>query len=98
MANIASRLADTVVITSDNSRREDPEVIFSDILKGVDKEKPYRVIPSRREAIEYALSLAREGDVVVLAGKGHEKYEIDAGGKHFFDEREIVREAINKKL
>ena len=98
MANIASRLADTVVITSDNSRREDPEVIFSDILKGVDKEKPYSVIPSRREAIEYALSLAREGDVVVLAGKGHEKYEIDADGKHFFDEREIVREAINKKL
>jgi UDP-N-acetylmuramyl-tripeptide synthetase len=97
MAGIASRLCDEVIITSDNSRSENTESIISDILKGIDKEKPYTVIPSRARAIEYAVSIARAGDVVLLAGKGHEKYEIDADGKHSFDEISIVREAVAAK-
>ncbi len=97
MAHIASRYSDEVIVTSDNSRSESAEAIIADILKGIDKEKPYTVIPSRARAIEYAVNIARAGDVVLLAGKGHEKYEIDADGKHAFDEKEIVRVAVAAK-
>lgn len=96
MAHIASRLSDFVVVTSDNSRGEDPERIISDILCGIDKESEYTVIRDRADAIEYAVANAREGDIVLLAGKGHERYEIDVGGKHPFDEREIARRAYEK--
>lgn len=99
MGRIASRLSDLVIVTSDNSRSERAEDIISDILKGIDKEKPYKVIVSRKQAIEYAIENARDGDIILLAGKGHEKYEIDADGKHFFDEVQIVKDAaarINK--
>ena len=96
MGRIASRLADLVVITSDNSRSERPEDIIAEILKGIDKEKPHKTIVSRRQAIEYAIESAAEDDIVVLAGKGHEKYEIDSDGKHFFDEVQIARAAARK--
>lgn len=94
MASIASRLADFVIVTSDNSRGEDPDGIFRDILRGIDKEKPYLVLRDRRAAIREAIVSARADDLIVLAGKGHETYEIDADGKHPFDEREIVRGAL----
>ncbi len=96
MGIVASRLSDLVIITSDNSRSEDREAIISDILKGIDKEKPFVAISDRGEAIEYAIKNARRGDVIILAGKGHEKYEIDKTGKHPFDENEIVRNAIKR--
>ncbi|MBQ8850413.1 MAG: UDP-N-acetylmuramoyl-L-alanyl-D-glutamate--2,6-diaminopimelate ligase [Clostridia bacterium] len=94
MGGIASRFSDLVIVTSDNSRGEDPDAIISDILKGIDKEKPYTVIKDRREAIARAVLDAKYGDVVVLAGKGHEKYEINAEGKHPFDETKIVKSAF----
>lgn len=94
MARIASRMADTVIITSDNSRNEDPAAIIRDILTGIDRESEYAVIPDRAEAIRYAVRTARTGDVILLCGKGHETYEIDRTGKHPFDERLIVREAL----
>lgn len=97
MGRIASSLADLTVITSDNSRSEGKETIFSDIMKGVDKEREYILIENRRDAIEYAVLHARARDIVLLAGKGHERYEIDRSGRHYFDEREILREAIGKK-
>ncbi len=93
MAHIASRLADFVIVTSDNSRSESPERIISDILGGIDKEKEFVVIRDRAAAIEYAVCNSRKGDIILLAGKGHERYEIDSEGRHAFDEREIVREA-----
>ena len=92
MGQIASRLADFTVITTDNPRSEPPEAIISDILKGIDKEKPHKVLISRRKAIEYALGIAREGDILLLCGKGHEKYQMTAEGKQPFDEEAIVRE------
>lgn len=95
MGQIASRLADVVIVTSDNPRGEDADVIIKDILKGIDKEKEYAVIKDRREAIERAvLEYAREGDILLLAGKGHERYQIDAFGMHEFDERKIVDNAL----
>lgn len=98
MAHIASRLADIVIVTSDNPRNELPEAIISDVMRGMDKEGPHERIASRKRAIEYAIELAGEGDMLLLAGKGHEKYEIDADGKHFFDERSIVKEAVGKRI
>ncbi|MBE6596361.1 MAG: UDP-N-acetylmuramoyl-L-alanyl-D-glutamate--2,6-diaminopimelate ligase [Ruminococcaceae bacterium] len=96
MGQIASRLSDTVIITSDNSRGENPEAIIRDILLGIDKEKEFAVIPDRRTAIKYAVESARQGDVVILAGKGHERYEIDASGRHSFDERAIAASAYKE--
>ncbi len=93
MGGIASRLADTVIVTGDNSRSEDPMAIIADILKGIDKERSYKVIPDRAEAITYAVRQAEEGEIILLAGKGHEMYEINADGRRYFDEREIVRKA-----
>ena len=90
-------LADLTVVTSDNPRSEPPERIIDDILCGIDREKPYTVIPDRREAIEYAIEEARAGDVVLIAGKGHEKYEIGASGTFPFDEAEVVRKAFSHR-
>ncbi|MBE6629375.1 MAG: UDP-N-acetylmuramoyl-L-alanyl-D-glutamate--2,6-diaminopimelate ligase [Ruminococcaceae bacterium] len=97
MGRIASRLADFVILTSDNARGEDPNKILEQILRGVDKEKPHCVIRDRREAIAYALEEARPADILILAGKGHEEYEILGGKRLPFSEREIVREYLAKR-
>ena len=96
MARIASRMADSLVITSDNSRSEDPAAIIADILRGVDKESEFAVVPDRTEAIRYAVRYARAGDIILLAGKGHETYEIDRAGKHPFCERDIAVKAAQE--
>ncbi len=96
MARIASRMTDSLVITSDNSRTEDPDNIIADILAGVDKESEFAVVPNRAEAIRYAIRHARAGDIILLAGKGHENYEIDRTGKHPFCEKDIAVEAAKK--
>ena len=90
MGRIATSLADVTVITSDNPRGEDREKIIFDILLGVDKESNFRVIPDRREAIRHVIMSARVGDIILLAGKGHENYEIVGECKKYFNEREIV--------
>lgn len=94
MGRIGSAYADEVILTSDNCRGEEPEEILAEILRGVDKEKPCHVIVDRREAIRYAVSLARRDDVLILAGKGHETYEIRKNERLPFDEREILRDAV----
>ena len=90
MGRIATSLADLTVLTSDNCRSEPPEAIIGDILKGIDKEKPYTVLTDRRTAIAYAIQSAKAGDVVLLAGKGHEEYEIRGKERLHFSEREIA--------
>jgi len=69
-------------------------MILRDILRGIDKEKAYTVIPDRREAIEFAIRTARSGDIVLLAGKGHEEYEIRGDARLPFSEREIAMAAL----
>ena len=96
MARIASRMSDSLVVTSDNSRSENPDGIIADILAGVDKESEFAVVPNRAEAIRYAIRHARAGDIIILAGKGHENYEIDSKGKHPFCEKDIAVEAAKK--
>ena len=98
MGKIASRLADFTVITSDNSRTETPIDIINDILKGIDKERPYKVIENRKEAIEYVIMNSCSDDIILLAGKGHENYEIDLLGKRYFSEIEIAVDAVNKRF
>jgi len=83
-----------VIVTSDNPRTEDPEQILDDIETGMTPGKHER-IESRRDAIRRALDVARPGDVVLLAGKGHETYQIRGTTKAPFDEKEIVRELLN---
>ena len=96
MGRIATALADLTVITSDNCRGEPPEQILRDIMKGIDKEKPHKIIPDRRTAIKFALESTPSGSIVLLCGKGHEKYEIDSSGKHPFDEASLVREVLGE--
>ena len=95
MGEIAVRLSDVAVVTSDNPRSEDPDAIISDILEGIKKHSGKFVVePDRKKAIAKALSIAREGDIVVLAGKGQETYQILASGKIHFDEREVVADIL----
>ena len=95
MAKSSAKFADMLIVTSDNPRTEDPEAIIDDILPGLDGlHVPYEVIVSRKEAIFYAVQHAGPGDTIVLAGKGHEDYQIIGTEKHHFDEREIVAEAL----
>ena len=98
MGNIATSMADLAIITSDNSRSECPSDIIADILSGVVPDATYTVIEDRREAIEYAIKNARRGDIILLAGKGHEEYEIDREGKKPFSEKQIIKEAIERYL
>ena len=93
MGEIAAKYSDFVIVTSDNPRSEKPENIISDILPGVEREtEHFVVIENRREAIEYALRNAKKDDIILLAGKGHEKYQILSTGKIDFDEEKIVKE------
>lgn len=91
MGEIAARKADLAIVTSDNPRTEDPSRILDDIEAGMGC-TPHERIEDRREAIARALQIADPGDVIVLAGKGHETYQIRGTVKHPFDEKEIVRE------
>jgi UDP-N-acetylmuramoyl-L-alanyl-D-glutamate--2,6-diaminopimelate ligase len=95
MAQVACRHADLVVVTSDNPRQEDPQAIIADITAGFDCGfAHFRVEPDRREAIALALGLAAEGDVVLIAGKGHENYQIFRERTVHFDDFEVVREVM----
>lgn len=98
MAKAAAKYADLLVVTSDNPRDEDPDAIIADILEGLqDAAVPYDVVIDRAEAIAHALQIAQKGDVIVLAGKGHEDYQIFENNRHtHFDEREVVAEALQK--
>ncbi|HOV42146.1 MAG TPA: cyanophycin synthetase, partial [Oscillospiraceae bacterium] len=96
MAKAAAKYADMLIITSDNPRDEKPGDIINDILEGLnDANVPYEVVEDRKEAIFFALKTAKKDDVIVLAGKGHEDYQILAGNEHIhFDEREIVAQGL----
>lgn len=97
MAKVSGELADFTIITSDNPRTEDPEVIVKDVEAGIiGVTDQYKVIVDRTEAIEYAVKMAKKDDIVVLAGKGHESYQIIGHTKYPFDEKEIVLNALKE--
>lgn len=98
MGAIAADNADYVIVTSDNPRTEDPMEIINEILPGLkNKRTPYKVICDRREAIGWAIDKAQPGDVILLAGKGHEDYQVIGHERIHMDEREIVAEYLSKR-
>lgn len=97
MGQIATELADHVIITTDNPRHEEPAAIIQDILTGV-KLSNYQVIIDRKQALIEALNQAKAGDVVLVAGKGHENYQEIKGVKHHFSDLELVAELLNEKV
>ncbi|MEX2400598.1 MAG: UDP-N-acetylmuramoyl-L-alanyl-D-glutamate--2,6-diaminopimelate ligase, partial [Rhodothermales bacterium] len=97
MAAVAERFADRIILTTDNPRREDPDQILADIQEGLSDPARARVIADRRRAIEEVAQAARSGDVVLVAGRGHEAYQIFETEKKPFDDRQVVREAFTSR-
>lgn len=94
MGRAASSLSDLVIVTSDNPRSEDPEAIIRDIMPGIVDPEKALIEPDRRQAIRKAVEMARQGDIVLIAGKGHEDYQIFSDRTIHFDDREVAREAL----
>lgn len=93
----AALAADFAVVTSDNPRTESPDAIIEDIVAGMQEcGERFSVEPDRKRAIEHALSLAHPGDSVLIAGKGHEDYQIIGTTKHPFDDRAVARQALKE--
>jgi UDP-N-acetylmuramoyl-L-alanyl-D-glutamate--2,6-diaminopimelate ligase len=98
MGRVAGEYSDLVVITSDNPRNEDPLLIISEIEEGVkETNTAYETIADRRQAIFRAVSLARTGDVIIIAGKGHETYQMIGSDRFHFDDREVAAEALARR-
>jgi UDP-N-acetylmuramoyl-L-alanyl-D-glutamate--2,6-diaminopimelate ligase len=99
MGEIAALMSDFVIATSDNPRSEDPSEVLKEIEPGLRKgSAPYRVMPDRGQAIEAAISMAQKGDAVVIAGKGHEDYQIIGDRSLPFDDRQVAAEIIKKRV
>ena len=98
MAQAGLRLADKVILTADNPRSEDPNAILNDMQAGMTCQQHYQAIiePDRQKAIEYAVQHAKPSDIVVIAGKGHETYQEIKGVRHDFDDKVVVKNAIDK--
>ena len=103
MGEAAGLFADEIILTNDNPREENPEKIIRDIIEGIKKaeektadneEKKMKIIMDRRMAVAEAIREARTGDVVLIAGKGHEKYQEIHGVRYYMDDHELVREAM----
>jgi len=91
MGKIGTDIADFAIITSDNPRTEDPMAIIADVVRGIDESKNnYEVVENRVRAIQRAMDIAQKHDIIVLAGKGHETYQVIGHEKHHLDEREVV--------
>jgi UDP-N-acetylmuramoyl-L-alanyl-D-glutamate--2,6-diaminopimelate ligase len=99
MARIAGQLSDKVILTSDNPRSEDPLKIINDMKEGIEPEdqKKFLVVADRHEAIKTACFIARQGDIILVAGKGHEKYQEIKGKRHPFDDKKILNELLIKE-
>jgi UDP-N-acetylmuramyl-tripeptide synthetase len=102
MCQAAFADSDFVIITSDNPRSEDADQIIADVLEGLptnaERDRDYVVLPDRQQAIEYAIDCASEGDLVLIAGKGHEDYQILNSGTVPFDDRQVASDSLKKRL
>ena len=97
MGEVSGKMADLTIITSDNPRDEDPQAIIDDIKTGISRtDGKYVEIIDRKEAIAYAIHHGEPGDIIVLAGKGHEDYQIIKGKKYPMDERVLIREILEE--
>ena len=97
MGEVSGKLSDLTIITSDNPRFEDPRAIMEDIITGIQKtDGKYIAICDRKEAIRYAIENGQPKDLIILAGKGHETYQEIRGVRYPMDERELIREVLEK--
>jgi UDP-N-acetylmuramoyl-L-alanyl-D-glutamate--2,6-diaminopimelate ligase len=97
MGQVATRLSDYTIITSDNPRTEDPQRIIDAISTGVESAADYVALPDRQEAIEHAIAVAQPRDTIVIAGKGHEDYQILGQTRRHFDDREVAQAALEHR-
>jgi UDP-N-acetylmuramoyl-L-alanyl-D-glutamate--2,6-diaminopimelate ligase len=97
MGEVATRLSDYTIITSDNPRTEDPQRIIDAIISGAESAAHYVALPDRQEAIEHAIAMARPRDTIVIAGKGHEDYQILGQTRRHFDDREVAQAALEHR-
>lgn len=98
MGEVSGNMADLTIITSDNPRYEEPQAIIDDIKTGIGRTQgKYVEICDRKEAIAYAISHGEPGDIIVLAGKGHEDYQEICGVKYPMDERVLIREIMEER-
>ena len=98
MGEVSGRMADFTIITSDNPRFEEPEAIIEDIVTGMKRTNgKYITIINRKEAIAYAIDNGKPGDIIVLAGKGHEDYQEIRGVKYPMDERVLIKEILDER-
>jgi UDP-N-acetylmuramoyl-L-alanyl-D-glutamate--2,6-diaminopimelate ligase len=97
MGKVAGRYADYCIVTSDNPRTESQQKIVADIEEGLyETGCNYEIIDDRRKALERAIAMYQKGDLILVAGKGHENYQIIGSSKYYFNDREIIRELIDK--
>ncbi|HBQ58369.1 MAG TPA: UDP-N-acetylmuramoyl-L-alanyl-D-glutamate--2,6-diaminopimelate ligase, partial [Balneolaceae bacterium] len=97
MARAAAEFAEKIIVTSDNPRTENPDLIITDILDGFEDLENVKSITDRKEAIEYAISEAASKEIILIAGKGHEDYQEVNGKRHHFDDREIALDSLTQK-
>jgi UDP-N-acetylmuramoyl-L-alanyl-D-glutamate--2,6-diaminopimelate ligase len=96
MGKVASKLSDLVILTSDNPRYEDPLRIIEDIKVGLNGSKPYFCIPDRRSALEFAVKSLKEGDLLLVAGKGHETYQEIEGERYPFSDQVEIKKILEE--
>ena len=97
MGRIADNLSDKLILTNDNPRTEDPKLILDDIMSGIKDKTNLHVIPDRGKAIQYAIDKADQNDIIMVAGKGHENYQIIGDKKIVFSDRDEVKKALGLK-
>jgi UDP-N-acetylmuramoyl-L-alanyl-D-glutamate--2,6-diaminopimelate ligase len=97
MAKVSEEFADKIIVTSDNPRTENPDLIITDILDGFENLDSVKSITNRKEAIERAITEASENEIILIAGKGHENYQEVNGKRHHFDDREVALEFLTQK-
>lgn len=97
MGEVAGRLADEIILTNDNPREEDPKKIIQDIIEGIGEQKVYDIIMDRQMAVMEAIRRAKAGDIVLIAGKGHETYQEICGVRYYMDDHELVRNAMQNR-
>ena len=98
MAKVAEKLADSIIVTSDNPRTENPDAIIEDIVAGFEKpvSSKIKVEPDRKKALELAITTAKDNDIVLIAGKGHETYQIIGTEKIDFSDKQIATDLLKK--
>ena len=97
MGKVANQYSDYIIVTNDNPRNEDADIIRQEIMQSIEDKRKLQQIADRKEAIHMALKMAQKNDIILVAGKGHETYQIIADKKYFFSDYEMVKEFFQEE-